>query len=143
MKKHSNLAIHDSGVEKKGAISFTSGTIRSDAPFHRLLPFVRRVFVDENLFPHCKVHIAVHYVKNAETIDTHYTELHSHDVDEINLVLEKQNKSSLTYRIRTSSEEFTVKSPQAIYIPQGTPHAAEAIRGSGIFVCILLKGSLY
>lgn len=129
-------------VRENGGLSFTSGTIKTRMPHHNKLPITRRVLVNNDFFKDANVHIAVHYVKGIEKNDERYTKLHTHEVDEINLILGDENGDGLVYRIRTDSEEFTLKSPKAVYIPKGTPHAAEVIKGRGMFLCIVFKGSL-
>jgi hypothetical protein len=129
-------------VKKKSGLSFTSGIIKAKMPHHNKLPITRRVLVSNDFFNDCNVHIAVHYVKGIEKNDERYTQLHTHEVDEINLILGNEDDDGLVYRVHTDSEEFTLKSPQAVYIPKGTPHAAEVIKGKGMFLCIVFKGSL-
>jgi len=129
-------------VKKNGGLSFTSGIIKAKMPHHNKLPITRRVLVSNDFFKNANVHVAVHYVKGIENNDERYTQLHTHDVDEINLILGDGDCDSLVYRVRTDSEEFILKSPQAVYIPKGTPHAAEVIKGKGMFLCLVFKGSL-
>ena len=129
-------------VKKKSGFGFTSGMVKAKMPHHNKLPITRRVLVNNDFFKGCNAHIAVHYVKGIENNDERYTQLHTHEVDEINLILGDGDSDSLVYRVRTDSEEFTLKSPQAVYIPKGIPHAAEVVKGKGMFLCIVFKGSL-
>lgn len=140
MKHHDSNAenIHGTG---KAKIRSKPGILQVHLPHHRPIPFPRYVLVSDELFPGCGIHAAAHFVTSAEFgKQDHYAEPHVHDADEINLVL--GNEGELTYVIRTDSERYEVTSPAGVYIPKGVPHAAEASRGSGVFVCIVLKGTL-
>jgi mannose-6-phosphate isomerase-like protein (cupin superfamily) len=121
---------------------FTRGLDLRMLPHHNEIPFVRKVFANADLFSGCKTHIAVHFVQDAEQQPNRYAEAHTHDVDEFNLVLGLGGDGDLVYRITLGSDTFEVESPHSIYIPKGTLHSAEAVRGSGLFVCIVLKGKL-
>lgn len=122
-------------------ISVTRGEPRIHLPHHGALPYERLELVSNKFFPGSDIHIAVHYVEDAKNQKHSYAEVHDHNVDEINLIL-STGEEPLTYRILTHDSEFEVEGPAAVYIDRGTPHAAEALSGSGIFVCIVRKGKL-
>ena len=69
----------------KRGIQSTKGVFERHLPFHRPLPFPRHVLVNDEMFPGCDVHVAVHFVTDAPAVEKHYAEPHVHDVDEINL----------------------------------------------------------
>ena len=142
MENLSRTDVSAAKVNSSGLISFTNGIISKEIPYHKHIPFERRVLVNDQIFPGSGIHIAAHFVKNAESSIADYAEVHKHDMDEINLVFGDIIEGGLVYRIRTDSHEFFVESPQSLYIPRGTPHAAEAVKGSGVFVCILLQKSI-
>ena len=45
---------------------------------------------------------------------------------------------ALVYRIEFDGVEREVSSPASIWIPAGVVHAANVVRGSGTFVCVVL-----
>jgi mannose-6-phosphate isomerase-like protein (cupin superfamily) len=62
--------------------------------------------------------ITVAAVDAAELVGTPLTELHSHDVDEIYLVV----TPGLRFDVETDAETVSVRSPASVRIPAGTPH---------------------
>jgi len=125
--------------KKVHEIQISEGIINNNAPYHSNIPFLRRILVNKEIFSESNLHIAVHYIHNAEEKRDEYCKLHSHDVDEINLFLECDKNSELVYEIKTESKCYQVTPPKSIFIPRGVKHSAQAIKGSGLFICILLK----
>jgi mannose-6-phosphate isomerase-like protein (cupin superfamily) len=105
-------------------------------PFHSQAPIKRLSMLNKTLIPQSDTHIAVHFVDASIDLPK-YSTLHSHDHDEINLILSED--SSLTYEIQFEDESYQVTSPSTIFIPKGIRHSAQAISGKGLFVCIILS----
>ena len=100
-----------------------------NVPNHGKAPF-ERIALNKN------PHIAVHIIKDLPKEIPKYTGLHSHEHDEINLILSETGE--LKYKIILEDEEYIVTSPATVNIPKGIAHSAEVIGGEGIFVCIIL-----
>ncbi len=105
-------------------------------PFHSQAPIKRLSMLNKTLIPQSDTHIAVHFVDASIDLPK-YSTLHSHNHDEINLILSED--SSLTYEIQFEDESYQVTSPSTIFIPKGIRHSAQAISGKGLFVCIILS----
>lgn len=106
----------------------------SKIPFHKKAPIKRISMLSEKRIPESKIHAAVHFVNSKKT--TKYSKLHSHDVDEINMILSEGN---LVYEIQLEDEIYKVRSPATVFIPKGTRHRADVISGSGMFVCLIMS----
>lgn len=107
--------------------------------FHKKAPIKRLSMLDTNLIPESDTHIAVHFVSPNGKAISEYSELHKHDVDEVNLILSEHDK--LKYEIQFEDEIYQVTSPSTIFIPKGIRHRAKVLSGSGIFVCIILSSN--
>ena len=107
-------------------------------PFHSQAPIKRLSMLNKTLIPQSDTHVAVHFVDASIDLPK-YSTLHSHDHDEINLILSED--SSLTYEIQFEDESYQVTSPSTIFIPKGIEHSAQAISGKGLFVCIILSNN--
>ena len=105
-------------------------------PFHSQAPIKRLSMLNKTLIPQSDTHVAVHFVDASIDLPK-YSPLHSHDHDEINLILSED--SSLTYDIQFEDESYQVTSPSTIFIPKGIRHSAQAVSGKGLFVCIILS----
>jgi len=105
-------------------------------PFHSQAPIKRLSMLNKTLIPQSDTHIAVHFVDASIDLPK-YSTLHSHNHDEINLILSED--SSLTYEVQFEDESYQVTSPSTIFIPKGIRHSAQAISGKGLFVCIILS----
>ena len=118
------------------------GNLEQAIPYHRNIPFKRLVFVNNKLISDANIHVAVTFVNNLHKKQKklNYVQLHNHDVDEINIVLGEQKE--LVYEISTDKKKHIVTSPSVVYIPKGTQHAAKPIKGKGVFICIVFKGTL-
>src|SRR5690348_9154494 len=101
----------------------------STVAFHHDVPCINRLFASG--FP---MHLAVHRVSSVETPPPAYTEPHTHDVAEINIIL--GDEGGLEYEIQLGDEVFTVASNANIYIPAGMVHSANVLRGEGYFIAI-------
>lgn len=97
----------------------------------------RFLLMNKELLENAPLHIAVHIIKDLDTLPTPYAQIHCHPTcDEIGLIVAP--KDELEYEIVLNGKENRVKSPAAVYIPAGTHHRARAVSGSGAYVCILL-----
>ena len=123
-------------------IEFFNGKLNQNAPYHKTIPFIRSVLANSEIFTNCNVHIAVHSIKNIDSHKSKYCKVHSHDVDEINLIIGNNDGKGLKYKITNGDEDFFVDSPQSVFIPKNTKHSAEAIEGEGYFICIVMKGNI-
>lgn len=103
-------------------------------PFHSNIDCIKR-------FSNYKgsVHIAVHTVTDAIEEPPQYVTKHSHNTDEINIILSQT--SELTYKIKIGENEQHVTSPCYVLFPAGTEHAATVVKGSGLYICIILEDS--
>lgn len=129
-------------IDKDNEVILSEGFVQQNIPYHMNIPFVRRVLVNNDIFPDSNMHIAVHHVSDDKNNTVNYCELHSHDVDEINLIIGDNNGEGLEYRVTAGDEEIIVKSPQSIFIPKGVKHKAEMLSGKGIFICIVMNGEI-
>ncbi|MBI2629716.1 2-isopropylmalate synthase [Candidatus Pacearchaeota archaeon] len=120
-------------------------------PYHMKAPLKRILLQDDKTFPDIKTilpgsnfHIAVHIISNLPKKVSQYVKSHSHNCDEINLILSESGK--LTYRVIIDKEKYIVSSPAIVYLPRKIPHRVEVVKGKGIYVCIVMsktyRGSL-
>jgi mannose-6-phosphate isomerase-like protein (cupin superfamily) len=91
----------------------------------------------KKILPGSNYHIAVHIIKKLPKKVPDYVAYHTHNCDEINLILSENSK--LTYEIWLKDEKYTVSSPSIVYIPKGVPHKMKVIKGTGIYVCIIMS----
>ncbi|AUX23404.1 hypothetical protein SOCEGT47_039290 [Sorangium cellulosum] len=103
----------------------------SSVAFHREVECIRRFFAAG--FP---VHLAIHRVDGAAPARRDYTELHTHDVPEINLIL--PDPTGLEYRVELGDSVHHLVESTSLWIPPGVPHAANVVRGSGYLVAVRL-----
>jgi hypothetical protein len=97
----------------------------------------RFLLMNSVLMDNAPLHIAVHFIKNLDTLPDPYAQIHCHPAcDEIGLIIAP--KDELEYEIILDGKENRVKSPAAVYIPAGTYHRARALSGNGTYVCIIL-----
>lgn len=124
---------------KKGEISpLGKVPFHSDAPLNRLLMQDRGSFPElDGQSTGCNYRIAVHVVDQLPAEVPEYVDLHSHDCDEINLILSEKNE--LVYYVVFEDEEYIVSSPATIYIPKGVKHKAWAKQGQGTFIAIIMS----
>ena len=116
-------------------------------PFHNKATFLKRLLMqDKSTFPDLKrilpgsnYHIAVHIINKLPKKVPKYVEPHIHNCDEINLILSEKGK--LVYKITMGNESYTVSSPSIVYVPRRVAHTAEAVRGKGIYFCIVMSKS--
>ena len=107
-------------------------------PFHKKAPIKRLSMLNSSLIHESNTHVAVHFVDATKNLPQ-YSEPHKHNQDEINLILSENSK--LTYMVHLGDEIYKVTSPSTIFIPKGLQHSAQAISGSGTFVCIILSSN--
>lgn len=99
----------------------------SNVPFHKNTKSITRFFAAN--FP---LHLAVHEVSPVTTPPPEYTKAHLHeDFDEINIIISQQD---LLYKIQLDSENYIVSNNSCVWIPRGTIHAANVLKGSGYFI---------
>jgi hypothetical protein len=110
----------------------------SHVPFHGKAPIKRRLMLDRKLVSESNTHVAIHFVSPTKKMPE-YSKLHSHNVDEINLILSEGDK--LTYKMQLGDEIYQVTSPATVFIPKGLKHKAHVVSGKGIFVCIILSSN--
>lgn len=112
----------------------------SQIPFHGLseAPLKRLLMMGEEIQQKAESYIAVHLVKNLPKKILPYCEMHSHNHDELNLIISENKK--LTYQIQLANESYIVTSPSSIFIPKGLKHKAEVLKGEGIFISIIFNG---
>ncbi len=105
----------------------------SSIAHHHDVDCIERFFADT--YP---LHLAIHKVTSAANV-ARYTELHCHDVPEINIVVGDE-RDELTYEIQLEDETFCVAANSTVWIPAGMMHAANVLSGSGYFIAIRLNG---
>jgi hypothetical protein len=104
----------------------------SSVPHHQGVACIERFFSET--FP---LHLAIHRVVDAlPDQERKYTDAHTHDVDEINIII--GDEDGLEYEIQLGDERFQVRSNASVYIPAGLPHSANVCSGSGYFVALRL-----
>jgi hypothetical protein len=107
-------------------------------PFHHDGPLTRWLMASAALHPDLDCHIAIHQFSNVETARRDYCEVHIHEYDEINVFY--ATASGLHVAVQLDGETIQVDAPATVYIPAGTPHAANVISGTGFMVAILMDG---
>ena len=104
----------------------------SNVPFHTDTKSVTRYFAEA--FP---LHMAVHQVSPVFTPPLEYTQPHVHeDSDEINIIISPQN---LVYKIQLGNKDYIVHNNAAIWIPRGTVHSANVLKGAGFFIALRMN----
>jgi len=98
----------------------------------------RLSFLGREHIPGKSFHIAAHIINDnyIHQENWHYAQLHTHEFDEINILI--STDSCLTYKMEFDGKLEEVVSPSLIYIPAGIEHRAEPVCGTGIFFCIYL-----
>ena len=116
-----------------------SGRLESLAnlPFHRDGPLTRWLMAGAALHPELEFHIAIHQFSDVEPAQRDYCEVHVHEYDEVNVF---HTTSSLRVAVRLGDDTIQVDAPATVFIPAGTPHAANVTSGTGFMVAILLDG---
>ena len=113
-------------------------------PYHMKAPLKRFLLQDDTTFPDIKsilpgsnYHIAAHIINKLPKKVPEYVQYHTHNCDEINIIMSESSK--LTYEIWIEDEKYIVSSPSIVYLPKGVPHKMRAIKGKGIYVCIVMS----
>lgn len=109
----------------------------SSVPFHRDGPLTRWLLASAAMNPELDAHIAIHQFSDVAPASRAYCDLHVHDCDEINVF---HTTSALRVAVRLGEETLEVDAPASVFIPAGTPHAANVTSGSGFMVTILMDG---
>lgn len=82
------------------------------------------------------IHVAAHNVTGSPS--RKYCQEHTHhDCHELNLVLPGSN--GLTYSLNLDGNRHLIDYPAAIWLPPGASHSANALQGTGWFVCVRLS----
>ena len=104
----------------------------SNVPFHKNTKSITRYFAEN--FP---LHIAVHEVSPIHIPPPEYTRPHLHeDCDEVNIIISQHD---LLYTIQLEDDKYTVSNNACIWIPRGTLHSANVLKGSGHFITIRIN----
>ncbi|XOF34456.1 MAG: hypothetical protein ACL93V_03940 [Candidatus Electrothrix sp. YB6] len=106
----------------------------SSVPFHSDCSCIERAVAEE--FP---VHLAIHRITKAQGLPQKYVELHEHNAPEINILI--GDEGEMEYQFQLEDEIYHVRSPASIWIPSELKHAANLIKGSGTYVCVILSGT--
>jgi mannose-6-phosphate isomerase-like protein (cupin superfamily) len=115
----------------------------SEVPDHFDIPGITRYLMMDNQMVRGKsFHIATHEISDAYICSEthHYTVPHTHDFDEVNLLISSEN--TLVYEFQLNDTVETIEAPACIYVPAGVKHDSKALRGTGTFVCIQLDAHL-
>ncbi len=110
----------------------------ANVPFHEEGPLTRWLMASAALHPDIGTYIAVHQFSDVEPASRDYCEVHVHDYDEINVFY---TDSELRVEVRLGEELIQVDAPATVFVPAGTPHAANVKSGTGIMVAILFGGT--
>lgn len=103
----------------------------SSVPFHTDTPAITRYFAEG--FP---LFLGVHEVSPVAEPPAAYTQPHLHeDYDEVNIIL---SPTELVYRIQVGTETHIVRNNACVWIPRGTVHSANVLKGSGYYLAIRL-----
>ena len=104
----------------------------ANVPFHQNTRSITRYFATN--FP---IHLAVHEISPISRPPAEYTQPHvHHDCDEINIIISQQD---LLYKVQIGDEKYTVSNNSCIWIPRGTVHAANVLKGTGHFITNRLR----
>jgi hypothetical protein len=110
----------------------------SDVPFHHEGPLTRWLMASAALHPALNCHIAVHEFSHVEPASRAYCDPHVHDFDEINVFF---TTSTLKVAVQLGAETRELDAPATVFIPAGTPHAANVIAGTGTLTAVLFNGT--
>lgn len=121
-------------VLKKYGHLITKGFVESleKIPGHEKAPIKRLSMKNKKI--KSDIHVAFHLIKNPPKKMSEYSTWHSHNADEMNLII---SDSKLIYDIYLGEERYRVSSPAKINIPKGLKHKAKVVSGQGTFVCII------
>ena len=93
---------------------------------HRNLEGITRFFANGFL-----PHIALHEI-DVKSNNQDYVDLHKHDFDEINILLDDDIK----FEYNINGTKLVIEGRKVIFIPRGVMHAQKIIEGRGKFLCI-------
>ena len=111
----------------------------ANVPFHRDGPLTRWLMASAALDPALDCHIAIHQFSDVPSADRSYCDLHVHSYDEVN-VFHSTADAGLCVAVCLGDETLQIEAPATVYIPAGTPHAANVTSGTGIMIAILMDG---
>lgn len=94
-------------------------------------PAPAQIYLDPEDMPGLPIKVAA--VDASTLVGGSLTELHTHEVDEIYLVV----TAGLEFDVETDSETVSVSSPASVRIPAGTPHRF-LVREAAVSPCPLL-----
>ena len=111
----------------------------ADVPLHRDGPLTRWLMASASLDGQLRHHIAIHEFSGVTPANRSYCDLHVHDYDEID-VFHSTAGGGLRVAVQLGDETIEVEAPSTVFIPAGTPHAANVIAGTGFMIAILEDG---
>jgi hypothetical protein len=137
--EQARITATDSGLPGRRKPVIVRGRVEplSSVPFHEDGPLTRWFMAGAALDPAMKHYVAIHQFSDVAPGERHYCHVHVHDYDELNVF---HSTSSLRVDVRLGDETIQVDAPATIFIPAGTPHAANVNTGSGFMVAILFEG---
>jgi hypothetical protein len=108
---------------------------------HRAVDGIARYrLLDGSALPGGILHCAAHLISERFVPGSgwRYTDPQVHDFDEVNILLSDDRPLRFRYEVDGATE--VVESPCTVFLPAGTTHRMEAAGGTGIFVCLHLRG---
>ena len=91
-------------------------------------------------FSESPLYTAVWMVHDAPDEKRKYSPPHVHDFPELNILVGREDDpGSLVYEILIGDEKREVTSPATILIPPHTPHSANILRGTGVYVAVRVE----
>ena len=109
-------------------------------PYHREGPGVRWVFFDSRHTPGAGLYAIVRTVSGLRKPPESYVDEHAHSVPSYYLFVgDSTDLSGLVAEVRIGGRRRQVRSPYGVFIPREIQHYVRIVRGSGLFVHILLE----
>jgi hypothetical protein len=136
--EHTHLRSIERDLRQKKPI-VVSGHVEplSNVPFHKDGPLTRWIMASAALNPELEHYVAIHQFSEVPAGERHYCDVHVHDYDELNIF---HTTSSLRVDLTLGTETIQIEAPATVFIPAGTPHAANVNAGTGLMVAILFDG---
>lgn len=102
--------------------------------FHDQAPLQRLLMSGVGAEANYQMHIAVHEIRSDLPFEhRNYSKKHSHNCNEWNIIL----GTDLIFEITLNDEVYEISAPATIFIPTGTLHTANVLKGKGYFIAIL------
>ena len=99
------------------------------------------VLIDDLSYPNAGLRLTTRRIANVPKEVPDYVEMHSHDVDQLFILLSDTDDSgALEAEFKLEDEVYRVKSPVTVFIPKGVPHSQKVLSGSGRLITFLRKG---